>query len=93
MGMSWRAIIAALGTTAELVRSAKNLRETVSDLGDRRDAPCRLSRAMKRRLHLRPCTREWKGLKLARPNRPNSSRGWPIKIRPYGTSCNTSPHV
>ncbi|MGO8786730.1 MAG: hypothetical protein ACLQVL_05020 [Terriglobia bacterium] len=39
MGMSWRAIIAALGTTAELVRSAKNLRETVSDLGDRRDAP------------------------------------------------------
>ena len=39
MGMSWRAIIAALGTAAELVRSAKNLRETVSDLGDRREAP------------------------------------------------------
>ena len=35
MGMSWRAIIAALGTAAELVRSAKNLRETVSDLGGR----------------------------------------------------------
>ena len=39
MGMSWRAIIGALGTAAELVRSAKNLRETVSDLGDRREAP------------------------------------------------------
>jgi transposase len=39
MGMSWRAIIAALGNAAELVRSAKNLRETVSDLGDRREAP------------------------------------------------------
>jgi len=39
MGMSWRAIIAALGTAAELVRSAKNLRETVSDLSDRREAP------------------------------------------------------
>jgi len=39
MGMSWRAIIAALGTATELVRSAKNLRETVSDLGDRRQAP------------------------------------------------------
>jgi predicted nuclease with TOPRIM domain len=39
MGMGWRAIIAALGTTAELVRSAKNLRETVSDLGDKREAP------------------------------------------------------
>jgi hypothetical protein len=39
MGMGWRAIIAALGTAAELVRSAKNLRETVSDLGNRRDAP------------------------------------------------------
>jgi transposase len=39
MGMSWRAIIAALGTAAELVRSAKNLHETVSDLGDRREAP------------------------------------------------------
>jgi hypothetical protein len=39
MGMSWRAIIAALGTAADLVRSAKNLRETVSDLGDRREAP------------------------------------------------------
>ena len=32
MGMSWRAIIAALGTAADLVRSAKNLRETVTDL-------------------------------------------------------------
>ena len=39
MGMSWRAIIAALGNAAELVRSAKNLHETVSDLGDRREAP------------------------------------------------------
>ncbi len=39
MGMSWRAIIGALGTAAELVRSAKNLHETVSDLGDRRDVP------------------------------------------------------
>ena len=39
MGMSWRAIIAALGTATELVRSAKNLRETVSDAGDRREAP------------------------------------------------------
>ena len=39
MGMSWRAIIAALGTAAELVRSAKNLRETVSDLDDRRKVP------------------------------------------------------
>jgi hypothetical protein len=39
MGMSWRAIIGALGTAAELVRSAKNLRETVSDLGDRREVP------------------------------------------------------
>ena len=38
MGMSWRAIIAALGTAAELVRSAKNLRETVSELDDRRKA-------------------------------------------------------
>ena len=37
MGMSWRAIIAALGTAAELVRSAKNLRETVSDLNDKRE--------------------------------------------------------
>jgi predicted nuclease with TOPRIM domain len=35
MGMSWRAIIAALGTAAEMVRSAKNLRETVTDLGDK----------------------------------------------------------
>ena len=41
MGMSWRAVIAALGTATELVRSAKNLRETVSDLGDRREAPSR----------------------------------------------------
>jgi hypothetical protein len=39
MGMSWRAIIAALGTAADLVRSAKNLRETVSDLNDRREVP------------------------------------------------------
>jgi hypothetical protein len=39
MGMSWRAIIGALGTAAELVRSAKNLHETVSDLSDRREAP------------------------------------------------------
>jgi hypothetical protein len=39
MGMSWRAIIAALGTAAELVRSAKNLRETVADLGETRKAP------------------------------------------------------
>ena len=39
MGMSWRAIIAALGSAAELVRSAKNLRETVSDLDNRREAP------------------------------------------------------
>src|SRR5664279_6086770 len=39
MGMSWRAIIAASGNAAELVRSAKNLHETVSDLGDRREAP------------------------------------------------------
>ena len=39
MGMSWRAIIGALGSAAELVRSAKNLSETVSDLGDRRKAP------------------------------------------------------
>jgi alkylation response protein AidB-like acyl-CoA dehydrogenase len=41
MGMSWRAIIGALGTAAELVRSAKNLHETVSDLGDRREASSR----------------------------------------------------
>jgi hypothetical protein len=39
MGMSWRAIIAALGTAAGLVRSAKNLRETVADLGETRKAP------------------------------------------------------
>ena len=39
MGMSWRAIIAALGNAAELVRSAKNLHETASDLGDRWEAP------------------------------------------------------
>ena len=39
MGMSWRAIIAALGTAAGLVRSAKNLRETVADLGETRRAP------------------------------------------------------
>ena len=39
MGMSWRAIIAALGTAAELVRSAKNLRETVTDRGETRKAP------------------------------------------------------
>jgi len=39
MGMSWRAIIAALGTATELVRSAKNLRETVSDLSGRREEP------------------------------------------------------
>ena len=39
MGMSWRAIIAALGTAAGLVRSAKNLRETVTDLGETRKAP------------------------------------------------------
>ena len=39
MGMSWRVIIAALGTAAELVRSAKNLRETVTDLGETRKAP------------------------------------------------------
>ena len=39
MGMSWRAIIAALGTAADLVRSAKNLRETVTDQGDTRKAP------------------------------------------------------
>ena len=39
MGMSWRAILAALGTAAELVRSAKNLRETVTDLGETRKAP------------------------------------------------------
>ena len=39
MGMSWRAIIAALGTAAELVRSAKNLRETVSNLGETGKAP------------------------------------------------------
>ena len=38
MGMSWRAIIGALGTAADLVRSARNLRETVSDLSDRREA-------------------------------------------------------
>ena len=37
MGMSWRAIIAALGTAADLVRSARNLHETVSDLRDRRE--------------------------------------------------------
>jgi hypothetical protein len=36
MGMSWRAIIAALGTAADLVRSAKSLRETVTDLGGER---------------------------------------------------------
>jgi predicted nuclease with TOPRIM domain len=39
MGMSWRAIIAALGTAAELVRSAKNLRETVTDLGGEGKVP------------------------------------------------------
>ena len=39
MGMSWRAIIAALGTAADLVRSARNLRETVTDAGDARKAP------------------------------------------------------
>jgi len=39
MGMSWRAIIAALGTAAELVRSTKNLRETVTDLRGERKAP------------------------------------------------------
>ena len=39
MGMSWRAIIAALGTAAELVRSARNLRDTVGDLGETRKAP------------------------------------------------------
>jgi hypothetical protein len=38
MGMSWRAIIAALGTAADLVRSAKNLRETVTDLSGERKA-------------------------------------------------------
>lgn len=37
MGMSWRTIIAALGTAAELVRSTKNLRETINDLGDKRE--------------------------------------------------------
>jgi hypothetical protein len=39
MGMSWRAIIAALGTAAELVRSTKNLRETVTDLRGERKVP------------------------------------------------------
>ncbi len=39
MGMSWRAIIAAIGTATELVRSAKNLRETVGDVRDSRDTP------------------------------------------------------
>ena len=39
MGMSWRAIIAALGTAAELVRSAKNVRETVTDLRGERKVP------------------------------------------------------
>ena len=39
MGMSWRAIIAALGTAAELVRSTKNLRETVTDLRGEREVP------------------------------------------------------
>jgi hypothetical protein len=39
MGMSWRAIIAALGTAAELVRSAKSLRDTVEDLRETQRAP------------------------------------------------------
>jgi len=34
MGLTWRTIIAALGTAAELVRSARTLREGVAELRD-----------------------------------------------------------
>ena len=39
MGLTWRTIIAALGTAAELVRSAKTLRESVAELRDESQPP------------------------------------------------------
>jgi len=38
MGLTWRAILLALGTATELARSAKTLRDSVEDLQGRRKA-------------------------------------------------------